>query len=57
MGKRTIFELSFFLKYFLKLTEISEPSVLIKEKIEEIEQYRTDEEVTVIFIRIKKIRI
>ncbi|KOB61912.1 hypothetical protein PFHG_03661 [Plasmodium falciparum HB3] len=28
----------------ISLTEISEPSVLIKEKIEEIEQYRTDEE-------------
>ncbi|SOS79633.1 blood stage antigen 41-3 precursor [Plasmodium sp. gorilla clade G1] len=41
----------------ISLTEISEPSVLIKEKIEEIEQYRTDEEVTMFETAISELDI
>ncbi|SCP02529.1 41K blood stage antigen precursor 41-3, putative [Plasmodium malariae] len=39
------------------LSEISEPSVDIKEKIEEIEQYRTDEEVTMFETAISELGI
>ncbi|SOV16214.1 blood stage antigen 41-3 precursor [Plasmodium sp. DRC-Itaito] len=41
----------------ISLTEISEPSVLIKEKIEEIEQYRTDEEVNMFETAISELDI
>ncbi|SPJ11289.1 blood stage antigen 41-3 precursor [Plasmodium sp. DRC-Itaito] len=41
----------------ISLTEISEPSILIKEKIEEIEQYRTDEEVTMFETAISELDI
>ncbi|SBS89227.1 41K blood stage antigen precursor 41-3 [Plasmodium malariae] len=41
----------------ISLSEISEPSVDIKEKIEEIEQYRTDEEVTMFETAISELGI